>query len=92
LPPPKGDDVPGLGTLLNVLAVVVGGTVGTLLGDKLPTRVRDVVTDGLGLFTLVIGGLNAAAVLDPALRAAVGDGVPDAVTLPRTADGSSRAM
>lgn len=73
--------MPGLGTLLNVLAVVVGGTVGTLLGDKLPTRVRDVVTDGLGLFTLVIGGLNAAAVLDPALRAAVGDGVPLLVVL-----------
>ncbi|MEO8107439.1 MAG: DUF554 family protein, partial [Actinomycetes bacterium] len=67
--------MPGLGTALNVLAVVVGGTLGTLLGDRLPARVRDVVTDGLGLVTLVIGGISAAAVLDPPLAEAVGDGV-----------------
>lgn len=79
--PQEGDDVPGLGTVLNVLAVIVGGTVGTLLGDKLPARIRDVVTDGLGLFTLVIGGINAAAVLDPSLHDAIGDGVPLLVVL-----------
>ncbi len=73
--------MPGLGTLLNVLAVVVGGTIGTLLGDKLPTRVRDVVTDGLGLVTLVIGGINAAAVLEPSLEDAIGDGLPLLVVL-----------
>ena len=28
--------MPGLGTVLNVLAVLVGGTIGTLLGDRLP--------------------------------------------------------
>jgi hypothetical protein len=73
--------VPGLGTALNVVTVLVGGTLGALLGDRLPTRVRDVVTDGLGLITLVVGGLNAAAVVDPAFAAAVGDGVPLLVVL-----------
>jgi uncharacterized membrane protein YqgA involved in biofilm formation len=73
--------VPGLGTVVNVLAVLVGGTIGTLLGDRLPARVRDVVTDGLGLITLVVGGLNAAAVLEPALVDDVGRGVPLLVVL-----------
>lgn len=73
--------MPGLGTLLNVVAVLVGGTIGTLLGDRLPARVRDVVTDGLGLVTLMVGGLNIAAVLDPELVAEVGRGVPLLIVL-----------
>ena len=71
----------GLGTVLNVAAVVVGGTIGTLLGDRLPTRVRDVVTDGLGLVTLMVGGLNVAAVLDSELVDEVGRGVPLLIVL-----------
>jgi uncharacterized membrane protein YqgA involved in biofilm formation len=77
----EGGAVLGLGTLLNVVAVVLGGTVGTLLGDRLPARVRDVVTDGLGLVTLMVGGLNAAAVLDPALEDEVSRGVPILIVL-----------
>lgn len=73
--------MPGLGTLLNVAAVLVGGAIGTLLGDRLPARVRDVVTDGLGLVTLMVGGLNIAAVLDPELVAEVGRGVPLLIVL-----------
>jgi hypothetical protein len=61
--------------------VLVGGTLGALLGDRLPTRVRDVVTDGLGLITLVVGGLNAAAVISPELEDAVGAGVPLLIVL-----------
>lgn len=44
-----------IGTLLNVAAVVVGGTLGTFLGDRLPLRVRETVTYALGLFSLVLG-------------------------------------
>ena len=43
------------GTLLNAAAVLVGGLVGTLLGDRLPERLRDNVIRGVGLFTLVMG-------------------------------------
>lgn len=71
----------GLGTLLNVAAVVLGGTIGVLLGDRLPDRVRDVVTNGLGLVTLVVGGLNAAALTDPALVGEVGRGWPLLIAL-----------
>jgi uncharacterized protein len=71
----------GLGTVLNVTTVLVGGTLGVLLGHRLPQRVRDVVTDGLGLVTLLIAGLNAFAVTSPALVEATGRGGPVLVVL-----------
>lgn len=43
------------GTLINAAAVVVAGIVGTLLGDRLPGRVRQTVMAGIGLTTLLIG-------------------------------------
>lgn len=73
--------VPGVGTLVNVVAIVVGSALGVLLGDRMPQRTRDVVTDGLGLVTLLIGGISAAAVLDPALREEVGSGAPVLIVL-----------
>jgi uncharacterized membrane protein YqgA involved in biofilm formation len=48
--------VPGLtGTLLNVAAVLLGTSVGVLLGARLPDRVRATTLAGLGLVTLAIG-------------------------------------
>jgi uncharacterized protein len=62
----------GFGTLLNVATVIIGSGVGLLVGTRFPARTRDVVTDGLGLVTLLVAALNAAAVLDPAYQGAVG--------------------
>ena len=45
----------GIGTLINVATVLVGGTVGTFLGARLPERMRETIMHGLGLLTLVIG-------------------------------------
>lgn len=42
------------GTLLNALAVLIGASVGLLIGSRMPARVQQTLTDGLGLFTLVI--------------------------------------
>ncbi|HLZ37317.1 MAG TPA: DUF554 domain-containing protein [Mycobacteriales bacterium] len=64
--------VPGAGTALNVAAILAGAGVGTALRGRLPDATRGVVTDGLGLVTLVIAAENAAAVSDPAFAAAVG--------------------
>jgi uncharacterized membrane protein YqgA involved in biofilm formation len=47
--------VTGMGTALNMLAVVVGTVVGVLIGRRLPARVRETVTDGLGLLTILMG-------------------------------------
>lgn len=73
--------IPGAGTAINVLAVLLGGTAGVLVGERLPQRVRDVVTDGLGLVTLVVAGLNATVVAQPALTEALGRGRPLLVVL-----------
>jgi uncharacterized membrane protein YqgA involved in biofilm formation len=43
------------GTLINTAAVIVGGTLGALLGDRLPSRLRQIVMHGVGLVTLVVG-------------------------------------
>ena len=71
----------GLGTVINVKAILVGATIGVLLGHRLPQRTRDTVTDALGLVTLVIGGLNVVALQDEAFVDAVGSGVTLLVAL-----------
>jgi len=73
--------IPGLGTAVNVATVLVGSTIGVLLGNRLPVRTRDVVTDALGLVTLLIAGTSAMAVLDDDLSDRVGDGAPTLVVL-----------
>lgn len=72
---------PGIGTLVNVVTVLVGSTIGVVLGHRLPHRTRDVVTDALGLVTLLIAALSAAAVADPALERAVGTNAPVLIVL-----------
>jgi len=54
--------------------ILVGSGLGVLLRGRLPERTRVTVTDALGLVTLVIGGLNVAALGDREFRAAVGEG------------------
>ena len=44
-----------MGTLLNILTVLIGGGLGLLFGSRLPERVRETVLSGLGLFTIAIG-------------------------------------
>ena len=68
----------GVGTLVNVATVLVGAVLGVLLGNRLPTRTRDLVTDALGLVTLLIAGTSAWSVLDPALTSYVGEQRADA--------------
>lgn len=62
----------GAGTVLNVTTVLAGATVGVGLRGRLPARTRDVVTDGLGLVTLLVAAENALSVRGPAAVSAVG--------------------
>ena len=66
----------GLGTLINIGTIVTGSAVGVAIGSKLPERTNRVVTDALGLITLIMGGLNLAALGDPAFVGAVGAAAP----------------
>lgn len=61
----------GLGTLINVAAILVGSAVGVLVGHRFPERTRVSVTDALGLVVLVVGAMNLFALADSDYRNAV---------------------
>lgn len=50
-----------IGTLLNALTVLIGGSLGTFLGHRFPQRMHETIFAALGLFTLFIG-LDSALV------------------------------
>jgi uncharacterized membrane protein YqgA involved in biofilm formation len=43
------------GTLFNAATVLIGGVVGTVVGDRLPVRLRENVVRGVGLFVTAMG-------------------------------------
>ena len=45
----------GLGTLVNVVSVLVGSSIGMLVGGRVPTRIRETVVAAIGIVTVVIG-------------------------------------
>jgi uncharacterized membrane protein YqgA involved in biofilm formation len=52
---------PGIGTVINVLTIIAGASLGVLVGNKMTSRTRSLLTDVLGLVTL----LGAASALIP---------------------------
>jgi uncharacterized protein len=52
---PEEKDKPMIGTFINIGTILVGGTLGTLLGKRIPERLKGTVVSGLGLFTLAYG-------------------------------------
>jgi uncharacterized membrane protein YqgA involved in biofilm formation len=61
--------------------VLVGTLVGVLVGHRLRQRTRDVVTDALGLVTLLIAASSATSVADRRWAAAVGSSAPMLIVL-----------
>jgi len=43
------------GTIINIIAIFLGGTLGLLLGHRLSEKLRETVMHGLGLVTLLVG-------------------------------------
>jgi uncharacterized membrane protein YqgA involved in biofilm formation len=72
---------PGIGTVVNVATVLVGSCIGVLVGHRLRQRTRDVVTDGLGLVTLLIAATSAAHITDRSWSDAVGSSAPMLIVL-----------
>ena len=73
--------IAGTGTVVNVATVLLGSAVGVLAGNRLPSRTRDLVTDALGLVTLLIAISGALTVSDDVLSDAVGDSAPILIVL-----------
>lgn len=47
-----------VGTIINVVAVLIGGGIGVVMGDRLKERVQITLLSGLGLFTIMLGVKN----------------------------------
>jgi hypothetical protein len=63
------------GTIINIIAVLVGGSVGALAGNRLPAKVQQTVMNGLGLLVLVIGvdmALGSSNILIPMFSVLIG--------------------
>jgi uncharacterized protein len=45
----------GLGTLINTATVLIGGSVGLIIGDRIPERIRTIVVQVIGLVSLGLG-------------------------------------
>lgn len=52
---------PGVGTVINILTIIFGASLGVLVGNRMNSRTRTLLTDVLGLVTL----LGAASALIP---------------------------
>lgn len=48
----------GVGTAINVFAVLVGGGIGTLVGARLPEPMRRAAMQAIGIITLLVGVSN----------------------------------
>jgi hypothetical protein len=72
---------PGIGTLVNMATVLAGTSIGVLVGHRLHRRTQDLVTDALGLVTLLIAGSSATAVGDADWAAEVGRSAPVLIVL-----------
>lgn len=52
--------MPGLGTVINVLAILAGTVVGLAVGHRIPERIRTTMLQGVGMVTLVLAVAQGA--------------------------------
>ena len=63
---------PGIGTLINVITIIGGASIGVLIGNRMKIATRDLLTDVLGLVTF----LGAASALIPLWSSRYIDSLP----------------
>ena len=68
---------PGAGTIINIVTIISGASLGVLVGNRMNTRTRSLLTDVLGLVTL----LGAGSALIPLWSKSFIDAVPKGWTL-----------
>lgn len=71
----------GIGTVTNIATVLIGSGLGLLIGHKFSLRTRTLMTDALGLVTLLIAAQAAMEVSKSALTDAVGNSAPTLIVL-----------
>jgi uncharacterized membrane protein YqgA involved in biofilm formation len=77
------------GTILNTITVLIGSSIGLLVGNRLPQRIQESVVTGLGLVTLFVGFSNAGEtgnVIIPLLSLVIGVIIGELLRLDRRLD------
>ena len=64
----------GLGTLINVLAIAAGGSIGMITGGRLNERTKSLITDVLGCITLLAAADAASSLWKPSFVRALPQG------------------
>jgi len=64
---------PGVGTIFNIITIVLGAFIGIFVGEKLREKSRELITDALGLVTI----LGAASAIIPLFNNQYTSKIPD---------------
>jgi len=65
---------PGFGTVLNILAIIIGGTLGVFIGGRISEKLRNIITDVLGCVTVISAADALSAYWDKDLQDAMPKG------------------
>jgi len=65
---------PGFGTVLNILAIIIGGTLGVFIGGRISEKLRNLITDILGCVTVISAADALSAYWDQDLQDAMPKG------------------
>lgn len=71
----------GMGTIINIVAIVGGAAIGILIGNRLAERTRNLMTDVLGAITLIGAASSIKALWNEDLSSALPEGWPIMVVL-----------
>lgn len=71
----------GIGTVINVVAIIIGAALGVLMGNKIPEKTRTLMTDVLGAITLIGAASAVTSLWNEDLTTSVPDGFPILIVL-----------
>ncbi len=72
---------PGIGTIINVAAILLGALLGVTVGNRLKEDTRNLLTDILGSITIISAAYSISAISSPELISALAQGAPLLSTL-----------
>src|SRR6266487_1875215 len=75
-----------IGTLINLVTVMVGGLLGLFIGNRLPERMKTIVVSAIGLMTFLIGvssAIKTENALIPLLSLVIGGILGEAINIER---------
>ena len=71
----------GAGTAINVVAIVLGTLLGLLVGRRFSEKTRELVTQAMGMITLIAAADALSKFWDEGFQSSFGRGVPILIIL-----------